>query len=250
MPKRQPADPGVEACPAVRRKVGRPRALTLDEILDAANAMGLTDISLPALAERLGIGTATLYSYVGGRNELIRLASLKRTRQSGITDTGQPWDVLVRLYASRFFELFSSEPQLVIQYMQGGIGQDLLVDYLESYLTAMERRGIGTSAAYRIYVAVNTTVLGAIVRENYHRHLSANGASLAQVIDRALRDRDPDELSYVRACPDIRDEERTFDFDGVLDRVIRSVAAELGLEVATAAANVARLRPARATGRS
>jgi AcrR family transcriptional regulator len=60
------------------RAVGRPRALTIEEILDAAIGLGLTGISLPVLAAKLGIATATLYNYVANRGELLRLAALRQ----------------------------------------------------------------------------------------------------------------------------------------------------------------------------
>jgi AcrR family transcriptional regulator len=215
------------------RKTGRPRVLSLDDILDAANAIGLTEVSMPAVAARLGVGAATLYSYVGGRAELVRLASLKKGRQTGVVDVGQDWRTLVRDYAKGFFDLWSSEPQLVIQYMQGGIGPDVLLDYLDSFIGAMERRGFSTSEAFKVYTNVNTTVMGAVVREAYRRFLHAQGTDLRQTVTAALTERGADELPRVRACAEILDEERTFEFETALERVIEALASEL--ETATGA---------------
>jgi AcrR family transcriptional regulator len=56
---------------------GRPWKFTLDEVVDAALALveehGGQDLSMPALARRLGTGSGTLYNYVGSRDELLDL---------------------------------------------------------------------------------------------------------------------------------------------------------------------------------
>ena len=60
------------------RGVGRPRRLTLDQLLDTALDMGLAELSMKDLASRLEVGIATLYRYVDNREALIRLAAGRR----------------------------------------------------------------------------------------------------------------------------------------------------------------------------
>src|SRR5688572_22675182 len=56
---------------------GRPRQFSLAEVIDAALDLveeeGVAALSMQALASRLGTGSATLYNYVGSRDELIDL---------------------------------------------------------------------------------------------------------------------------------------------------------------------------------
>ena len=60
------------------RRAGRPRRLTLDQILDAGLAIGLdNNLTMAAVAERLGVSATVLYGYVSGREELIRFASAR-----------------------------------------------------------------------------------------------------------------------------------------------------------------------------
>lgn len=60
-----------------RRRRGRKQLLSVDEVVDAAidlaDASGLSALSMRALADRLTLGTMTLYTYVPGRNELLAL---------------------------------------------------------------------------------------------------------------------------------------------------------------------------------
>jgi AcrR family transcriptional regulator len=209
-----------------RSAVGRPRVLTLDEILDAAIDLGLTGLSMPALAAKLQIGTATLYNYVANRDELLHLAACKQVRRPALDDLGQDWRSILRSHAKRFFDLWTSEPHLMVQYMQGNIGADALVDYLESYLAAMRRRGFCTADANRMYLAINTIVFGAAVRARYLKSMSGKGRGHGAAVRQCLQERDPDELPNVRACPEFADDDRLDIFDEMLDRVIESLAAE------------------------
>jgi AcrR family transcriptional regulator len=56
---------------------GRPRQFTLPDVIDAGLELietdGIDALSMQAVAKRLGTGSATLYNYVGSRDELIDL---------------------------------------------------------------------------------------------------------------------------------------------------------------------------------
>src|SRR5688572_24291859 len=67
-----------------RHKLGEPRGsrgrkqrLTVDEVVDAAIAIadedGLEALSMRKVAERLGIGTMSLYTYVESKSQLVEL---------------------------------------------------------------------------------------------------------------------------------------------------------------------------------
>jgi AcrR family transcriptional regulator len=214
-----------DAQAAARRKTGRPRVLTLDEILDAAIAVGLANISMPTVAAKLGTGAATLYNYVKSRDELLRLAALKQARRPPLDDLGQDWRALAKTYGRKFYEFWSLEPQMLTQYMDGAIGPDLMVDYVESFLAAMSRRGFEPDAAYRVLSAVNTSVLGAVARTAYLRSLAKRGERHGALVARTLRER-AGELTNLRACSVFADEERAYDFETILERVVESFAAE------------------------
>lgn len=72
---------------------GPKQKLTVDEVVDAAIEVadrdGLAALSMRGLAQRLGLGAMTLYTYVPGRNELVVLMVdqvLGRTELPGLPD--------------------------------------------------------------------------------------------------------------------------------------------------------------------
>ena len=54
-----------------RRPVGRPRQLSLDQILATASKIGLNDLTLQAVADALKVTTPALYRHVQSREDLI-----------------------------------------------------------------------------------------------------------------------------------------------------------------------------------
>ena len=210
------------------RSAGRPRSLALDDVLDAAIELGLGGISMTALAAKLGVGTATIYTYVASRGELVRLAAARHGKRPRLDDLGEHWTDLIRSHARRTFELCAAEPHLIVQHMQGLMGPDMHVDYLESMLAALVRRGFTLSEAYRLYSSVNTVIFGAVVRSAYARALEAQGHGHEGAVRRSLAERALAELPHVRACEEFADSDRAFAYLDTLERVIESFAQERG----------------------
>jgi AcrR family transcriptional regulator len=204
------------------RAPGRPRALTIAQILDAAIGHGLTNISMPALAAKLGIATATLYNYVANREELVRLAALRAGTRPVTDDLEQDWRDYVRDHAKQFFKFWVSEPQLLAQYTTGIIGPEDLLEYMESFLAAMRRRGFSANGAYQLLSAVNTTVLGGVARARHLAALLERGESYSARIRRSLRERE--QLPNVRACIKFIDEGNVYNLNEAVERVIEHYA--------------------------
>lgn len=209
------------------RAGGRPRALRLEDILDQAIGMGLEGVSMPALAEQLGIGTSTLYNYVANREDLVRQAALRRSRHPAFNDVGQAWRDVVRAHAKQSYAIWSSEPQLLDQYMRGGIGPDHLVDYLEGFLNALRRRGFDPDLAYCIYSTVNTVVFGAAMRTYAFKAMADGGLPYGRRMQRVLLEREPDAHPNLRAGTAWLNENPDSLFEAALERIIDSFAAEV-----------------------
>jgi AcrR family transcriptional regulator len=213
---------------AVPRPVGRPRSLTLNDILDTVIELGLTRLNIQEVAAKLGVGTATIYNYVKSRDELLRLAAVAQASRPHLDDLGEHWSDLVRSFADGLFEMCSAEPQLIIQGMHGAMGPEIQLDALESFLAAMARRGWIISESYRIFSSVNNIVIGAVVRSAYVRAMQASGRSHADAVRRSLAERRLEELPNVRACEEFADEARAFSFHEILERIIQSFANDRG----------------------
>jgi AcrR family transcriptional regulator len=222
----QPRDQdGVIVKPLVKT-AGRPRSLTLEDVLDAAIDLGLGGISMAALATKLGVGTATIYNYVTSRADLIRLAAVRQGKRPRFDDLGQHWTDLARDHAIRFYDLCAAEPELTIQHMQGLTGPEAQMDYLEAFLAALVRRGFQISEAFHLYSALNLLVHGAVVRSAYARALRSQGRDHEIAVRVGLASRPPDELPHVRACADFLDQTSPRSFEKTLERLIESFARE------------------------
>ncbi len=94
---------------------GPRRGLSVDAVVSAAIALadeeGLGALTMRRLAERLGVGSMSLYTYVPGRGELIDLmvdsVHAAMPRHHGI---GQPWSERVRGVAGDNRALFDRHP--------------------------------------------------------------------------------------------------------------------------------------------
>lgn len=75
----------------MRVKPGRPRQLTVDQIIDAVFAEGLATFSMPQIARRLGVAHSGLYRYVENREHLLVLAMDRIAREADWPSTDLDW---------------------------------------------------------------------------------------------------------------------------------------------------------------
>lgn len=112
--------------------------------------MDLASISMKDLADRLGVGVATLYRYVSDRTELVRLASARAAHRTFPRDTGQPWPELLTGYAESIYSALSVSPMLLHAYVDGHIGPELEIEFADSFLAAMKKRGFVCGCASKV----------------------------------------------------------------------------------------------------
>ena len=60
---------------AARRRVGRPPQISRQAIAEAAQQVGLGNLTLKAVADHLGVSVAGLYHHIRGKEDLLRLAA-------------------------------------------------------------------------------------------------------------------------------------------------------------------------------
>lgn len=74
---------------------GRKQRLSVDQVVDAAIAVadedGLDALSIRRVAERLGVGTMTIYTYVESKNQLVELMLDQVTGEIPRSDTSGTW---------------------------------------------------------------------------------------------------------------------------------------------------------------
>ena len=210
--------------------MGRPRRLTIHQLLDAALELGLDDLSMARLADRLGVGIATLYRQVGSRDELLRLAAARQAvHHSFPVDRGQHWSAFVNEYARALFDLLTGESQLIARYIDGGLGPEVEIDSVELFLNALVTRGFAPEEAMRLFRSTGQIVMGTAVAWAHSRAMQGAGTSHASAARLALAHRDEDELPLLRSCmKDYCDEARRCDWEETLTHLLRGVAARRG----------------------
>ncbi|QGP81105.1 TetR/AcrR family transcriptional regulator C-terminal domain-containing protein [Sphingobium sp. CAP-1] len=152
------------------RRVGRPRRLTTRQVIEAAIAIGLDNVTMAALAQRLGVRVAVLYNYVKGRDELIDLAARHAlTSQPFPDDHGQDWRSYATGYARAAYDLFRSDAQLLPLLMNGKLSPATKVDSVEAWLEAMTVRGFPPTEALALLKAIDAIVMGSAVQAAHAR---------------------------------------------------------------------------------
>ena len=63
-----------ETTPVARRRVGRPARINRQLIAEAAGEIGLADLTLKAVADRLGVSVTGLYHHIADKDDLMRLS--------------------------------------------------------------------------------------------------------------------------------------------------------------------------------
>jgi len=91
---------GTSPSDTTARRRGRPARIGRDDIVDAALAVGLDALSIQAVADRLGVSAAALYSHVAGRDEIVQLAHDRlRARLAAVAPDQDRWDGWLRAFA-------------------------------------------------------------------------------------------------------------------------------------------------------
>jgi AcrR family transcriptional regulator len=186
---------GTEVAP----RVGRPPRVSARAIIQAAAEIGLENVTLKQVADRLGVGIATLYRHVSSRDEMVRLAAFQITLNRVLPESGaRHWSELATRYAESLYESFLAEPQLIGELLKGRLGPHAEVDVLEQFLAAMERHGFSTAEAVQLFHAIGMITIGAAAGQIGLEASKAANAPWKSSIRRTLAERDRAELPRVR----------------------------------------------------
>ena len=207
---------------------GRPRRLQLDQVLEAALVVGLNQLTMAAVAERLGVGKAVLYGYVADRAELVRLATAHTLRQHRFPDDeGQAWSVWILEYACALFEVLTMDGGLLEAWLGGSQSTLVEVDTAESWLAALTKRGFTGEQALQLRRSVSHIVIGAAAAHKRDRTLNLQGRPRSASISKAVLDRPAAETPLLRQFLDIFGREVTdTNWEFTLYLLLRGVLAE------------------------
>ncbi len=185
-----------------KRSVGRPPRFTLEQVVEAACELGLDNVDMGAVARKLGVGIATLYGYVEGRDHLVRLTAQRLAGRSGIADEGQSWQDALREHAHRSFVTYSDTPQLITQLMSGELGDLADSRHSDALLAILIDRGLHPQRAMAVFLETNQLVIGAAVGAAYSQSIVRRAGSDSGFLAEERAKCEARGLNALRACLD------------------------------------------------
>ena len=179
--------------------MGRPARISRAAIAEAANEIGLSDLTLRAVADRLGVSIASLYHHVAGKEDLLRLAAEYAAARTQVPrDEGQHWAAWLLEWALYNRDAFVAEPGLLGQYLDGAISADVIADNTDAILAPLMRQGFTASDAQAAYQLVSSCALGSAVITIREQRAAAAGRPAVEEYWRVLGERGADALPHLR----------------------------------------------------
>jgi AcrR family transcriptional regulator len=211
------------------RPVGRPARVDAPAIFDAALAIGLDQVTMKAVADRLGVGISTLYQYVKNRSELVRLAALRQIMaRCPPHGADQHWAEVALRYAEDLLNTLLGEPQLIVELMKGGLGPQIEAEILERFLGEMQGHGFSAEDGIRFYRSISLVTIGAAVGALNYAAAEASGTPHRAEIERLLADRGANELPLIRQASEEYQREDIQIWFTALHELLAGVAASRG----------------------
>lgn len=190
--------------------------------------LGLEDLSVSAVALRLGVGVGTIYSYVENRDDLFRLVAARLSELPPIEDGGQHWADVARAQAAHAYELLRNAPGLIAHMVSGAIEPDEAFPEMERFVALLAARGFAPEAAFALYRGCGQIAVGAALTAAMGHAWDQRGETRRVKVERTLAAA-PDaypHLSGVGAL--LADDADYFDYRPVLERLLKQVANERG----------------------
>lgn len=123
------------------RKPGRPRALTVDGIAQAALDDGIATFSMPSVARRLGVAHSGLYRYVEDRDDLLVRALDKAIAAATWPDPDLPWQELLKGIGATVWQMCDDYPGLDTAALGAPTSPRADEERNEKYIDSLQRQG-------------------------------------------------------------------------------------------------------------
>lgn len=191
----------------LKRKMGRPRRVTLEKIIEAGCEIGLEKLEMLPIAQKLGIGVATLYGYVEDREHLLRLVADKLSGRNllPVEDVGQDWAEALREHAEKTFRFGSSWPKFTELQMDGMLGNPADSENSDALLKLLIARGIRPAEAITLYMRTNQIVSGAVVGAVAYDRLCSNAGGEESFSNKMKASCEEQNFTSLRRCLDVAD---------------------------------------------
>lgn len=131
----------------MERRPGRPRALTIDVIAQAALDDGIDRFSMPSVARRLGVAHSGLYRYVTDRDDLQTQAIDRAILATQWPGDDLPWDDLVRAIGDAVWVACDTYPGLDRASQMAAAPAPTMLAMMVDWVAAVERQGFEAADA-------------------------------------------------------------------------------------------------------
>lgn len=144
---------------------GPRQRLTLDRVVTAgmevAGRTGADELSMRNVAQHLGVGAMSLYTYVPGRDELFELMIDRAWSDRVPADRTAPWRAQVEFHAGQAWRMYQNHPWLIRSNLwRMPLGPHVL-DAQEDLYRAVGLAGLDPDTVVRVAELVESHVFGA-----------------------------------------------------------------------------------------
>src|SRR5215207_4660637 len=153
----------------MERKPGRPRALTVDMIAQAALDDGIATFSMPSIARRLGVAHSGLYRYVADRDDLL-VEALDRA-VLGVTwpSATLEWEQLLRAIGDTVWELCEKHPGLDRAALSAPKSPRAIEGHVEQYIQSIQgQRFLLEDAAVAVEFVITLALTASAEMQRLH----------------------------------------------------------------------------------
>jgi AcrR family transcriptional regulator len=208
-------------------------------IAEAADELGLDNLTLRAVADHLGVSIAALYHHVSSKEDLLRIgAEVTAGKLPLPLDHGQHWTVWLLEWGVYNREAFLADSGLLTQYICGGITAEIMATNMDLALRVLVQQGFSVNEAIEAYELVSSTAVGQAVQGLREREVGSDRVTFRKV----LEDRPGDALPYLRELIDQAPAEDAPDAFDKLETVIIGIAVRRGDNWRRAARELERMR--------
>ena len=151
--------------PPPPRTRGPKQRLTLDQVVHAAievaATLGVDELSMRKVAQHLGVGAMSLYTYVPGKDELFELMIDRAWADRRPADRALPWRAQVEFHAHEAWRMYATHPWLIRSNLwRMPLGPHVL-DAQEDLYRAVALTGLPETTVGRVAGLVESHVFGA-----------------------------------------------------------------------------------------
>lgn len=148
-----------------QRRVGRPRTAVLDRERIGEAALAVVDetgdFTLPELARRLGVQTASLYHHVDGRAGVIELLRERISDRMDPTPLDEElWDSAIAGFFRSYRAVFAAHPRVVPLLTTATIRSPKVIAAYDRMVARLTESGIPVARAMEVLTVLEDFIIG------------------------------------------------------------------------------------------